>query len=168
MNRQDLIFRANQITNKMIRTNILNLFNRADLKNKAFIKLNINFVRENETIVLLKDLFINRTIKDEINTLIKNLIDSLNLKQISLKKGEKLVFFYIDSDADDYNSYKNSFKGLGKRFYSSIRRTSLVKRLYSTVSKNVFKFINLEYQILEGNINFSTCVTNFIKDLDSL
>ena len=58
MYRQDILFRASTITNKYIRTNVLNLLNKTDLKNKVFIKLNISFVRENETIVLFKDLFI--------------------------------------------------------------------------------------------------------------
>ena len=58
MYRQDILFRASTITNKYIRTNVLNLLNKTELKNKVYIKLNISFVRENETIVLFKDLFI--------------------------------------------------------------------------------------------------------------
>ena len=142
MKRQDIFFRATKVASNLINRNLQNFFNRADLINNKFVKLSISYYKDNQLIVLIGETVVNREDKIERLTLIRNLILALNLKYISLTKGDQLTIFYEVIDSNTYSSYKNS---LSKRFLSSLvsnnlgRRINLGKRFYSTdSSKNSF------------------------------
>nr|YP_009693769.1 hypothetical protein [Inonotus obliquus]BBN21295.1 hypothetical protein [Inonotus obliquus] len=113
---------------------------------------------------LFREVLNNRKEKEEIKTLIRKVLDSLNLRNLNLKSSEKLIIFYTESDTKNYISYKNSIKGLSRRLYSPLRRTSLGRRIYSVAtnaSKFEFKFINLAFPVLETEINLTKLTKNF-------
>ena len=160
MKRHDIIFRASKVSNQMIRINLHRFFNRVDLRNSTFVRLNISIVKENQMTVLIREELVNRTDKNERKIFVRSLLDALNLRNISICGGDQLTIFYAESDNKTYLKYKNS---LSRRLFSTLSRTNLGKRFYSTATKAsdfVFKFINLVFPILETDINLTKLTNN--------
>lgn len=172
MKRCDITFRSTKVTNRMVRINLSNLFKRTSLFKSNFIKTTIKVsVNNNNIITLYKDVLINRKDKQDIKTLIKNILESLLLKNITLTTNDKISIFYIESEAKDYKNYKSSFKYIGQRFYTSVTKSTLGKRLYSSISlsknfnssivtlsskfystKSKYSFRNVEFPIMQNTI----------------
>ena len=54
MKRHDIIFRASKVSNRMVRINLHRFFNRVDLKNSTFVRLNISIIKDSQMTVLLR------------------------------------------------------------------------------------------------------------------
>ena len=118
--------------------------------------------------VLIREELVNRTDKNERKIFVRSLLDALNLRNISICGGDQLTIFYAESDNKTYLKYKNS---LSRRLFSTLSRTNLGKRFYSTATKAsdfVFKFINLVFPILETDINLTKLTNKFFLEVKGL
>lgn len=82
MKRYDIVFRAVSVSNRMIKVNLTNLLNRNDLFENSFIKTTVTVVIDNKVTDICKDILINLNDKRDKATLVKNILESLNLKNI--------------------------------------------------------------------------------------
>lgn len=142
MKRDDIVFRALTITNRMVKVNLTNFLNRNDLFESNIIKTTVKVVIGKNITTIYKDILLNLKDKRDKITLVKNILESLNLKNIYLKTSDKISFFYIESDEKDYSTYKNSFKIINNRIKPSSVLSGFGKRSYSTESSVKYKFIN--------------------------
>lgn len=163
MKRYDLVFRALTVTNRMVKVNLTNFLNRNDLFESNINKTTVKVVKGKNITIIYKDILLNLNDKRDKITLVKNILESLNLKNITLKTSDKISFFYIESEDKVYSSYKNSFKTIKNRIYSPSVWSGFGKRFYSTDSSVKYKFINKNYPLILGFIDFETTINKFIE-----
>ena len=132
MKRHDIFFRESKVSNRLIRINLHSFFNRVDLKNSTFVRLNISIIKDSQMTVLIRETLVNRTDKNERKIFVRSLLDALNLRNISICGGDQLTIFYAESDNKTYLKYQNS---LSRRLFSTLSKTHLGKRFYTTATK---------------------------------
>lgn len=111
MKRYDIIFKS-KVKLDNIKINLKRFFLRKDYFLSNFIYINAIYAssslnKNNESVIVNK--FINTNDRIDVNSLIKNIIDNLNKKSITIKN-DSLIVIYTEYDELDYIEYKNSLK----------------------------------------------------------